>query len=230
MVAAEEVEEAGLRAGGALDAAEGEVPLQAVELFEVQEHLLEPEAGALADGRQLRGLEVGGAELGLRAVLHREVGQAGHHAAEARADELEGLAGLDEVGVVADVGAGAAEVDDPLGLGRGDAVGVDVRHDVVPAPLLLGARDLPVDVVLVRAELVDLLLRDDRLAVGALEPELELRLRDPGPHPAPGRVLELGGPDALHLLRAVARVEGAFEDVVGFGRAHVRSFWRAGKR
>ena len=89
---------------------------------------------------------------------------------------------------------------------------------------LLLAGGGPVDVGLVRAELVDLGLGDDRLAVGPLQPQLELRLGHPGPHAPPGDVLELGRPDVLHLLRAVEGVEGAFENVVDFGLGHGGSF------
>ena len=61
--------------------------------------------------------------------------------------EREPLADQDQVGVVGDVAARRAEVDDLPGR-RGDvAVGVDVGHDVVAEPLLVGPGGVEVDVV-----------------------------------------------------------------------------------
>jgi hypothetical protein len=51
------------------------------------------------------------------AVLAREVRERGDHADQPPADQPQRLAVLDQVGVVADVGAGRAEVDDPRASG-----------------------------------------------------------------------------------------------------------------
>ena len=67
---------------------------------------------------------------------------------------------LDEIGVVAHEGAGGAQVDDAARLRTLGAVGMDVRHDVVPQNFFLRLGHLEVDVLDVRPQLLDLRLAD----------------------------------------------------------------------
>ena len=91
---------------------------------------------------------------------------------------------LDEVGVVAHVGAGGAQVDDGARLGRLLAQVMDVRHHVVAKLALQLGRALQVEVVQVRADRLD-------GRVGNGKPQLALRFRQRQPEPAPRPELEL---------------------------------------
>ena len=77
MVAGEQGEEARLRAGGPLDSAAAQRRQPVVDLGQVEDEVVRPQAGALADGRQLRRLEVGVGETGQGAVARGEGGEAG---------------------------------------------------------------------------------------------------------------------------------------------------------
>ena len=92
VVAAEELEEAGLGSGGALGAEEAEGGGDVVEVFEVGQDVLEPEGRALADGGGLGGLEVGEGERGERGVFFGEVRQVRGHGEELAAQERQCLA------------------------------------------------------------------------------------------------------------------------------------------
>lgn len=104
MVAIKEREEARLRAGRALDAAEADVVARAPDVAQVPEQLLEPERRALADGRQLRGLEVREAEGGQVCVLCGKGGEPGDHNRELVQDQGKRLAEEDQIRVAGEVG------------------------------------------------------------------------------------------------------------------------------
>jgi hypothetical protein len=72
VVAVEEREERRLRAGGALHAAEGQRGDAMLEIGEVEHEVLHPQRGALADGGELRRLQVRVAEAGQRPPRARE--------------------------------------------------------------------------------------------------------------------------------------------------------------
>src|SRR5207248_1933283 len=78
LVAVEQVEKRGLRAGRAFHAEERELAAAEGNFAIVEEQVVKPERGALADGRQLRGLEVREREL-WRAARHPcKLAQFGH--------------------------------------------------------------------------------------------------------------------------------------------------------
>ena len=64
MIAAEQLEEGGLGPGRALAAAEAQGLEPVAELLDVEREVLHPERRALADGGELRRLEVGVGEAG----------------------------------------------------------------------------------------------------------------------------------------------------------------------
>ena len=64
VVAAEKLQKAGLRAGGPLHAEELQLVEAMLDLGEVEDQARSPQAGPLADGRELRRLKVGVAEAG----------------------------------------------------------------------------------------------------------------------------------------------------------------------
>ena len=152
VVALEQLEEARLRAGRPLHAAQRQVREAEVEVREVEHEVLHPERRALADGGELRRLEVRVAERRLGLPLAPRTRASVRSTAITRVDaqQPEPALHLDQVGVVGDVRARRAEVDHAARRRRRLAERVHVRHHVVPeAPLVLG--DLrEVDVVEVR--------------------------------------------------------------------------------
>jgi hypothetical protein len=84
----------------------------------------------------------------------------GQHADQLFAHEREALAHHEDVGVVADIAAGDAQMDDARRLRALLAVGVDMAHHVVAHELFARGGDLVVDVVRVRLELRDHIGRD----------------------------------------------------------------------
>ena len=145
VVAVEELEEAGLRAGRPLDPQELQLGEPMLDLAQVEDQLVAPERRALADRHELGRLEVGVAQAGQRLVPLGELGQGVDRGDRLVADDLEGRADQDQVGVVGDVAARRAQVDDRPGHGRGVAQGVDVRHHVVPEPPLVPRGGVEVD-------------------------------------------------------------------------------------
>ena len=199
-VAVEQLHKAGLGAGGALNAAQCQLGDLVVKLLQIHVQLVHPERGALADGGQLRGLAVGVGQAGHGLVLVGELGQICQHADDLLAHELQALAHDDDVGVVTDIAAGRAQMDDALCLGALQAVGVDVAHHVMADELLARNGVLIVDVVLVRLQLGNLLIGDGQAL-------LLLGLSQRDPQPAPGAELVVVREDVLHLIRRIARRE-----------------------
>src|SRR6185436_14139112 len=113
----EEGEEARLGAGRPLDPAAAQGRQAVADLVEVEEEVLQPEAGPFADGGQLGRLEVGVGEG--RDVLGAagEGGQLAGGRGQPGGQQLQGLPHQQDVGVVGDEGAGGADVEDPPGPG-----------------------------------------------------------------------------------------------------------------
>ena len=145
VVAVEELEEAGLRAGRPLDPQELQLGEPLLDLAQVEDQLVAPERRALADRHELRRLEVGVAQAGQRLVPLGEPCQGVDRGGRLVADDLQRRADQDQVGVVGDVAARGAQVDDRPGHGRGVAQGVDVRHHVVAEPPLVPRGGVEVD-------------------------------------------------------------------------------------
>ena len=157
MVAVEQFQETGLRAGGALAAQRLEAGDAVLDLGQVHREVVRPEAGPLAHGRRLGRLEMGEPQAGQIAVFGGEAGQRIDHGRHPAADHFQPFAQQQQIGVVGHVAACGAQVDDRHGRGAGVAVGVDVGHHVVAEFPLVAGRGLKVDVVHVGPKLVDLL-------------------------------------------------------------------------
>ena len=99
MVPIEESEEARLRPGRTLYTAETQVVPRSLEIAQIPQQLLNPECGALTDGRQLCRLEVRESQCWEVAVFLGEGGEAGDDDGEFGQEEGEALAEEDEVGV-----------------------------------------------------------------------------------------------------------------------------------
>ncbi len=214
-VAVGQREERGLGPGRPLDPAQAEAGEAEGDLVEVEEEVLDPEAGALPHGRRLRGLEVGpgeGGEIGvplgeLRQRAHHTEALALHHPHRALHDE--------EVAVVDHEGAGRAKVEHGASGRRDLAEGAHVGHDIVAElPLELGgARE--VDPVGVPFEVRHL------LGGHAADPELTLGVGEGDPDPAPRADPRARREQAGHLVARVPLEERARVAVVGV--CHQRS-------
>ena len=168
-----------------------------LDVTEIEHQVLHPERRALADGRQLRGLQVRVAERRFCLPVRRERRQRPQHADESGANELEAASHLDEVAIVGDVAARRAEMDDPAGRGRHIAERVHVCHHVVPEPALVFRHRGEVDVVQMRAHLVE-------RGLGDVDAERTLGFREREPEPSPEPVSHLRAPEFEHGGRGVA--------------------------
>src|SRR5262249_37784405 len=121
--------------------------------------------------------------------------------------ELERLANQYQVGVVGDVAARRAQVNDPAGGRAAVAVCVDVRHHVVPQLALVLRRPGEIDVVDGRAQLGDLFDRD-------VEPQLALGLGQRDPQLPPGGMNRLRRPETDQLFGRITAEKGVLVLVV----------------
>ena len=158
MIAVEELQKAGLRAGRALHAAGLQRRDAMLDLCQIEHQVVRPQAGPPADGRRLRRLQVREAEVGRSRCCLANSASATITAANRRGDHLQPFAHQDQIGVVGDVAARRAQMDDRPGRWAHVAVGMDVGHHVVPQlPFVLLGR-VEIDVVDVCPQLGDLLL------------------------------------------------------------------------
>mmetsp|Transcript_44083 Transcript_44083/g.134213 ORF Transcript_44083/g.134213 Transcript_44083/m.134213 type:complete len:394 (+) Transcript_44083:457-1638(+) len=197
VIAVEQFQEGRLRPRRSLHAAHGEVVDLPRDPLQVEEQILHPQRGALPDRRQLRRLVVRESERGKVPVLHGELLQDADRLYELPPYEDERVPNLNNVGVVPHVARRRAEVDDGHRRRRRLSEGVDVSHDVVAElPLLLGGK-LKVDVVQLRAHLLELLVR-------YVDAELLLGGREGRPELPPRGKFHRRGPYERHFLRGVA--------------------------
>src|SRR5579871_4917540 len=110
-------QETGLRAGRSLGAAVPEGGDPVLDLGQIEEKVLNPQAGAFADGGQLSGLKVRKSERRLSSPLARERRQFGDNAYQSMPQKIERFAHQDQVGVVGDVTTCRAQMDDVAGAG-----------------------------------------------------------------------------------------------------------------
>lgn len=109
MVTVKESEETALGTGGTLDAAEAEVIAGAGNVPEIPQQFLDPKSRALANGRELRRLEVGKAEGGKILVLLGKRRQTVNHDCELGQQQRETLTEEDQVGVAVPTSGSVAE-------------------------------------------------------------------------------------------------------------------------
>ena len=186
------------------------------DLGEVEQEILAPQAGAFADGRRLGRLEVGEPERREVAVAMGETRHRLDHTDEAVADQAQPFFHQQEVRVVRDEAARRPEVDDATRRGGRVAVGVDVRHHVVPHLALVLRRCVEVDIVGMNAHLGEDIGANasDRVVIAG-HAEFGLGLGEGDPEPTPGRKLPPGAPQALHRVAAIPPHQGILEHVQG---------------
>ena len=207
MVAAEEGQERRLRPGRPLEPARRKLVEQPVQVAEIDQQVLQPEAGALADGGRLGGLKVRVGEAGRRAPALRERGERRDRFRERELDEAERLAHEDRIGVVGHVAGGRAEMDDPSRAGSDVAVAMDVGHHIVAKACLVARRGLEVDRLEPRPQLGELGVRDG-------EPEGLLGFGEMDPKPPPREDASPRREVGAHRGTRVARGEGVLVRVV----------------
>ena len=174
LVPVKELQKAGAGAGGTLAAQKPQVFQLEVQLLDIEKQVVEPEAGPLADGGGLGGLEMGVGQAGQSLVLLRKVTESGHGVYQELPHQQQAVPHLQNVGVVTHIAGGGAQVDDGLGLGADLAEGEHMGHHVVPDLVLMRRGGGIVDVVNVLAHLLNLLVAD-----GDAQLLLRLRQRDP---------------------------------------------------
>ena len=157
-----------------------------IQFFQIAHEILHPEGGPLADRHQLRGLIVGIAQCGHGAVFHGERGQIFDDRQQFPPEKPQGLPVENQIGVVGDIAACRAQMENPGGGRRGLAVGVDVRHYVMADFPLPARRQIKVNVVDLRFQFGDLFRRDGQAEIvfgaGQFHPE-----PPPGPDARPVR-------------------------------------------
>jgi len=174
-----------------------------LDFFQVEHEIVTPQRGPLADGCRLGRLQVREGQTGQLAVSFGEHRQLVDDRHELRNDESQGVADLDQLGVVGDEAARRPEVDDAPRRRAAVAERMGVGHHVVPEPAFVVGGGGKVDVVHSRPHLGD-------LCIGNVQPELAFRLRQRDPQPPPGGMFGLRGPEAAHRVGGVAGDEGVF--------------------
>lgn len=137
VIALEDLEEGSLSTGGTLDTTEAQVIAGPLQVPQIHEQVLDPQARPLANRDELSRLSVRESETRQILVLPRECGQFIDDDGQLGDQDIETVAEEDEIGVVRAVARGGTPVDDARG-SRGDlSVRVDVSHDIVSPALLL---------------------------------------------------------------------------------------------
>ncbi len=156
VIAGKQFKEAGLRAGGALHAAEPQRRQTVLYLVEIERQVVGPEARALSNRRGLRRLQMRESQAGQVAILLGKNREPVDDRDQAPANQAQRLPQQQQIGVVGHITTGSAQVDNGTGLRAQVAIGVHVRHHVVPqAPFVL-AGVFKIDVVQMGLQLFDL--------------------------------------------------------------------------
>ena len=198
LVPLEQLHERRLRAGRPLGAEEQELSEPVLERLHVLYKLVNPEGRALADRRQLGGLQMRVGEARQVAPLFRESAELPHDLCGFFQNQARRVAQHDHIGVVPHIAGGRPEVNDRLRLRALYPVSVDMAHDVMAYLALPRLRHVEIDVVAMRLELRHLLFGDG-------ESERVLRPRQSDPQPPPRAELVRIRKQILHLLARIPR-------------------------
>ena len=126
-----QLQKARFRAGGSPAAQKFHGFHHKIQLHQVADKVLHPQCRPLANRDQLGGLIMGVAESGGRLVRFRETGKVGDDLQQLSPEVFQAVPVENDVGVIGDIAAGGAQMDDTGGGGRGLAVGIHVSHHVV---------------------------------------------------------------------------------------------------
>ena len=103
-----------------------------IQFFKIGKKILHPQRRAFADRYGLRGLIMRIAERRCRTIPLGKCGKVGNHLQKRVPNELQRGAVEDQVGIIRNIAACRTEMNDARRFGRGNAVGVYVRHHVMP--------------------------------------------------------------------------------------------------
>src|SRR5438552_4611812 len=101
------------------------------DLAMIEDKVIAPQAGPLADGRELCRLKMCEPERGQIGPVRRETGQGVDQTHQSIANEAQTLAYQDEIGIIGHKAAGGAEMENIACAGTGFAKGVNVCHHIM---------------------------------------------------------------------------------------------------
>ena len=169
-----------------------------IYLVHVKKEILDIEAGTLADGYELRRLEMRIAEGRHASVFHCEAAQGFYDRSKLAADVDKGITIDHEVCIIRHITARCAEMDYPRCVRAAFAVDMDMRHDIVAQLLFLCGNGVIIYLVIhMRFKLRDLFC-------GHGEAELMLRACKSDPEPAPCAVTSIGREELQHVFGCIA--------------------------
>ena len=161
-VSVKELQEGRLRSCRSLAAQKLEICKHMLYFAQSQIEFLHPQCRSLAYGCRLRGLEVRKSQGGKALVFVSEFREFGQHVDQLAADQSERLSHDYDVRIVAHIAAGGAQVNDSLRLGALQAVCIDMAHDIVTHDLFSRLGFFVIDIVCMRFQLRNLLIRDGK--------------------------------------------------------------------
>ena len=207
VIPVEQLQQAGLRAGGAAAAQERNGGKDKIQLLQIGGQILQPEGGPLAHGDQLGGLIMRIAQGGQGFGPVGKGREISHDLQQLAPEIAERVPVENQVRVVRHIAGGGAEMDDAGGFGRRLAVGIDMRHDIMADLLFPGGGHVKIDVLLMGLQRLHLGGRDG-------QPQLAFGPGQLGPEPAPGADPGAGGEKLQHIGAGIAGGEGGFILVV----------------
>ena len=171
-----QLQETRFRAGGSPAAQKFHGFHDKIQLDQIADEILHPQRCPLAHRDQLGGLIMGVAQRGRGLVRFRETGKVGDDLQQLSPEVFQAVPVENDVGVIGNIAAGSAQMDDAGGGGRSLAVGIHMSHHVVANFFFPGSGTGKVNVRDVGFQLLDLLFGDRQpqrmLGLGKRNPEL----------------------------------------------------------
>ena len=118
VISLEELQKAGLRSGRSFHAAKSQLVETVLNLLQVENQVVTPQRGPLADRRRLGRLQMGVRQACQIAVFRGEIGQGVDDGHQSIAERMQALAKENQVGVIGDVTTRRPQVDDPRADGQ----------------------------------------------------------------------------------------------------------------
>ena len=166
MIAVEKRQKTGLRSGGSFGAAGPQCREAVLDFGEIQHEIVQPQACALAHRGRLGRLKVRECKAGERAMFQRKCGQRVDHRGQSIAQQRQAVSHQQKIGIVGDVAARGAQVDDGPRLRASVTVRVNMGHHIVPELVLVALGCVEVDIVDVGTQLLDLFAGDRKPQLG----------------------------------------------------------------
>jgi len=208
VVSLKEFDKGGLGADRTLGAPRLDLRFQVLKVVEIHEKILNIQGVTLANRGGLGRLIMGVAQGCQALVLATESGQVGNDIHQALLNELQTLFLEKQIGVAADKLRSCAEMDNRLGSGALETIGIDMSHDIVADLLFLGRGHLEIDIRGMGPQFIEHSAGND---IGKTHFMLGLGQGDPAA--APGFKLGAFGKKLLHLAAGVAADQGLLIDI-----------------